>query len=210
MSITNRPTPNDGEVRHPHTRTYTHTHTHIQKFTPSYAQYTSGKRRPITSRTPGLRWTPKSASWADEASRKTSDFDEYSRKWFAERGMRTSNPHATVFTLANGTSNSGVILVRLADTCILKLSSRCDDEMKPLKTLHKNRIIHCARRAPKCDTWNDDSRSAYASDVPSFTVCRASHIKNLCCTLSTRTRWHLAAPPHITEQYSTMDRTLAL
>ena len=35
-----------------------------------------------------------------------------------------------------------------------------------------------------------------------------SHIRNLCCTRSTRTVWESAAPAQITLQYSRMERTL--
>ena len=100
-------------------------------------------------------------------SQKISELDEKSRKWLTARGMRTNSPDDTVFTRANGMSNSGVVRVRLVDTCSLKHSRRCDDEMKPLNTLHKNRTSHCVRRACKCDTWYADSRSEYARDAPS-------------------------------------------
>ena len=84
-------------------------------------------------------------------SQKISELDEKSRKWLTARGMRTNSPDDTVFTRANGMSNSGVVRVRLIDTCSLKHSRRCDDEMKPLNTLHKNSTLfpniftHCVK-----------------------------------------------------------------
>ena len=69
--------------------------------------------------------------------------------------MRANNPHNMVLTIHYDERNIkqlGVILDCLADTCSLKHSPheshKCNDEMKPLETLHKNRVSQCARRAP--------------------------------------------------------------
>ena len=56
-------------------------------------------------------------------SKKMSDLGENSRNWLAQPGMHTKRPYDMVFTLTNGNSNNGVILIDLADTYSLKHSA---------------------------------------------------------------------------------------
>ena len=113
-------------------------------------------------------------------------------------GMRVGKPVFTVLTLPNGTWKRPVWRERLAGVANPNSEVSCGQSSRWLNMACRNKRSDWMNRDLIAATLKCERRLSYSREGHCTRAFAASHIKNLCWSLSKRTRCVLAAPLHTT------------